>query len=248
MNIAQRFFRIVFTIPIVIALAAGVSGCGGGTSGTGTRTYEGDVSGSSGEKIANLTITLEQTGDSTITDTAGHFVLLSEATEEVTLLLDGANVHTSVSVPNVPVESTKTWVTILLEADSNAAEVTQFSAKAHFVGLCEAYFADGDPMLQTRTLEQGTVCSLQVSVLGDGLPSGNVPIMLQRSACGDHAGWEDYQAAATAVGAGRGKAEIHFPFYDSVRSCRYRVLIPYGIPGSDALGLYIYTLTKQGKE
>lgn len=89
-------------------LIVSIMACGGGTSGTGgdntsvnLRQFEGTVLDSNKKPIPNVSVTVEETGDTTITDSEGKFEIASEVGQEAVIIFNGPSVNTTVSVANL---------------------------------------------------------------------------------------------------------------------------------------------------
>ena len=80
----------------VAILASIFPGCGGGTSGTGGRQYRGTATNQNGLPIADLKVTLQETGEATRTNRAGVYELDSR------LHASKVNLRFSSDVPNAP--------------------------------------------------------------------------------------------------------------------------------------------------
>ena len=243
----QRYVRIIFAI-----LLLGVTACGGGTVGTGTgdtaaREYAGTIrSALNGNPISNVQVTIAETNESGLTNAQGLFNIESEVKiPSVNLLLVGEDFNTSVLISDIEEKSSKVTVEIEVDPETDTANVSHLSAKVGMVGLCDYYFENRDVIRQSNAFPQGTECTLRMKVLGDGSPAGNIPIALQTKACRDDAIWETLATTSTGVGKFRGIAQITFPFFDSVETCRYRVVVPFHYGTFPPVYYLIETFTAQ---
>lgn len=230
----------------VFLLCLLIGGCGGGTSGSGIKTYEGRVASVAGSALPGVNVTIESTGDSAVTDTLGAFVLKSDAFgAEVPFLIESPEFQNRFVLRDVEEESSRITMEVTVNTVTDEVEVNNVTVRAQFAGLCDYYFENREIIRQANRVPPGTVCSLNVQVLGDGRRLTGVPVTLQYAGCEFGAPWNGLQTVITGEGAHAGSAEINFEFKDSNEYCRYRVLVPVGA-GSSSFSTYpIDTFTEQ---
>ena len=123
-------------ITIIVSLML-LGGCGGGTSGTGGLSINGNLSGSQLRSLrasapsANdnfplegVLVTLEETGETDITDSSGSFTVLAPPvalSSQITLKFNGSNFESSYNIKNIP--ATASEVKLQLHLNSETEEV-----------------------------------------------------------------------------------------------------------------------------
>lgn len=213
----------VFTLSVIFF----GSGCGGGTSGSGLHSYSGTVSDTGGRGISGVSVTIESTGDHADTDAAGGFVIHSEAFGgEVPFLLEAPDFVSRFSLKEIPESSFHVSVDVTVDTMTDLVEVKNISVRAWFAGLCDRYFENREVIRQANQVPAGTICSLNVEVLGDGRRLSQVPVSLEYASCDEGAVWQVVKEVSTGSGAHAGSVEINFPFESSETHCRYRVVVP----------------------
>lgn len=129
----RQFLKILFypgALLIAAYLSIVVPGCGGGSEGSGFKTFQGTILDSSDSSpIANLQVTLAETGESASTDAQGMFTLVSNSNlggSSATLLLDGgSSISTSVAVDGLPSGEAQISVKVAVDRNRNSARVTE---------------------------------------------------------------------------------------------------------------------------
>lgn len=232
-----RFISILFLIALF-------NGCGGGTSGSGLKTYEGNIETTDGRALAGVNITIETTGDSSVTDNSGGFTIKSDAHgHEVPFLLESTEFQNHFILKDIPEDSSRITLTVTVNTRTDTIEVSNIRVRAQFAGLCDFYFENREIIRQSNRVPPDTICSLSVEVLGEGRRLVDVPVALQYASCEANAEWKTLVTTYTGSGEHAGSAEINFEFKDSAEFCRYRVLAP--VNGS-TFGTYpIDTFTEQ---
>lgn len=238
------FSQILMTFSAVLLLLS--IGCGGGSSGTGTRTIEGSVSGSSGAAIANVKVTIVQTDDVTFTDQNGEFSIeTSLIAGDVNLRLQGDEIDTTVTVPDVSGEPTTVSVTISVAATGEPVSITNLEVLTKIVGRCDIYFENLRTIRQSNEVPRGLSCVARTEVKGDGKTLGNVGVTIQVRRCPAGSPWTTLASGVTMSGTNSGVAQVEFPFSDSAETCVYRVVAPDSIAGVKPIVYEIHTFTKQ---
>ena len=166
-------------------------GCGGGSSGTGVRTFDGRILTTQNDPLSGATVTVVQTGDSTVTDAQGFFSLDSEDTKSsVDFAIDASDVHTVVNVATIDPSSTSISLNVKVDKVKNSAQVQIVDVRAQIVGTCDPAFENNEVIRQANKIAKGTICTVRVKVFGDGHPLVGEKIALQRHSCAsDAAPW-----------------------------------------------------------
>ncbi|NDC37755.1 MAG: carboxypeptidase regulatory-like domain-containing protein [Proteobacteria bacterium] len=232
--------------------AISLAGCGGGTSGTGLQTFDGQVKSADGDPVAGATVTLTATGEAAVTDESGRFVLRSavesDPQQQLEFLLESTDFNGTFSVPESALSegSAQISVDIVIDPVTRTLELTNFSLQVRMVGFCSAAFSNGDTVRQLRELPPGTRCTLQTEVRGDGIPRENVPFALQVRTCSGRRGaWQTVAVTSTGEGETRGSALMEFAFISTAKLCRYRVVAPFNDPNYRPAVFAIETLREQ---
>lgn len=212
-------------------------GCGGGTSGSGLNAYEGRVQTEDGKALEGVSITVEQTGDSTTSDKNGDFLILSDASgDEVAILAETSSFSHRVLVRNVLDEDSRIRVNITVDSILQSARTTDFNVRASIVGVCDYYFENRETIRQSNRVPPGTVCTAKVQVLAEGRLLDGAQVALQYSSCKPNAPWTTIGVAATGAEGVSGIAKLSFEYESSEQFCRYRIVAPYNF--GDAWPVY----------
>lgn len=116
-----------FLVPsLLLTMLPLLSGCsGGGTSGTGgevhgtsSKRFFGTVVTSDREPIANVTVIVEATGDSTVTDIVGKFDLNSEIADSAVLIFNAESVDDSLLVEGLSDERSSVELTVTIDSST----------------------------------------------------------------------------------------------------------------------------------
>ena len=118
-----------FTLLVFLLLLPG--GCGGGTSGTGVRQFAGTVESSTdsvaratARGIAGVRVTSINTGDQTVTDANGAFLLITNDSEPVAALEFATDAGASVvQFDNLPGEDATLSLDVMLKEDAQTVTV-----------------------------------------------------------------------------------------------------------------------------
>jgi len=245
--------RIEFYLAIVFMMCVLCScGDGGGTDGTGVRSYTGTVVNTKNSPVNMASITVAETGDSSMTDTFGAFnIKSSKKSNSATLVIARDNIDTSVVISDIPEATKEVKVAIQVNETENSAEATRidfspvksFALHASFVGRCSDSFEGERPFIQTRYIPNGTYCTLKTTVYGDGKLLGGILVGIERKACGDHQPWRRIVSEITETQPEAGVSKIVFPYADSERACEYRIVAPLGDRKGRADTLHLFTFT-----
>jgi uncharacterized phage infection (PIP) family protein YhgE len=119
---------------MISCLAFLLSCAGGGTSGTGGIQFSGSVSKSlakalNGEPLANVQVTLAETGESDVTDTEGRFEINSSATDlpTATLLIESAEIISSVLISDIPNNTRSVDVDLAVDLDAEIVSIVNIA-------------------------------------------------------------------------------------------------------------------------
>lgn len=229
-----------------LILLASICSCGGGTSGSGLKTYKGLIDDTSNNALANVDVTIETTGDRTVTDESGRFSLQSSASgPEVPFLIESHDFVSRFVLKEIPDDSAHISVNITVDTETDIATVDQIDVRAGFVGLCDDYFENNETIRQANHVPEGTICTLKVRVFGDGQPLPHVPVAVQYNSCEASTPWETLVTSYTGVGVRAGVVQLNFPFIDSTAYCRYRVVAPFGATNRNLIYYPIDTFSEQ---
>ncbi len=227
---------------IILLLAS----CGGGTSGSGLKTYQGRVITPFNEALSEVAVTIEDTGDSSVTDVNGRFSIKSNAAgATVRFLLESPDFTTRFTLIDIPDESSRIGMRVTVNPQTNETTVKNLSVRTWMAGYCEPFFESREVIRQIKNVPDGTECSLNVRVLRDGQPVADLPIALQYSSCEPGSSWQLLRESRTGTGNHQGAAELNFGFIDSSEFCRYRVIAPYNGPNTPGVPYPIDTFTEQ---
>jgi len=233
-------------IIFILSLLFFVQGCGGGTSGSGLNIYEGKVQTTTGLALSKVKVTIESTGDTTSTNDKGEFSLESEAAGlEVPFLLESDLFSSRFILEGASETEKRVNMKITVDTDSDTVSVERFAMRAAFVGGCDHYFENTNPIRQANKVPDNTVCTIKVYVYGDEKPLGNIPIALQYASCSKNATWETLETSTTGVGKNRGIGQMSFSYKSSPEFCRYRVVAPFHLATYHPLFHYIKTFEEQ---
>ena len=224
-----------------------LNSCGGGTSGSGIKSFEGRISESDGRGVSDALISVELTGESSRSNSDGEFIIQSSVSgPSVDFLIDTPSKQERFSLRNISEESSRVSIAIVLAAPGRTPEVHDISIRAWFVGLCAPFFFNGDTIQQKAPTPPGAICSLNVELLGDGERLSSAPLILQYAGCDENSSWQTLSQALTGTGRSAGAAEINFEFKDSPQFCRYRVVLGKSFGNFPFTRYPIDTLTEQG--
>ena len=216
--------------------------CGGGTTGTGVQTYEGQIVTTKEQPLQNVKVTILETGATDTTDANGSFSIPTEVSNSaVNLKLEGDNIDTTYQVKTTSASDSKVRVTIHIDEVTRNVEVTEFAAEVAMVGQCDHYFQNDVVIRQTREVPPNTTCTLKVILYGDGKLQGDLPVELQVRGCDPFTMWHSIDTERTGVGLHRGVAQLSMDYQSSKVFCEYRVLAPVNVPGYSPLDYRVHT-------
>jgi len=116
----SAFFAAI--IPLLLA------SCGGGTTGTGgssSSEFQGKILSLEGQPVNAALVTLEETGDSTLSDSAGNFDLEADlTTAQATLLVESAGSSAKAVVSELPSIPVLVQVSLVLDKKKNSLAVS----------------------------------------------------------------------------------------------------------------------------
>jgi hypothetical protein len=236
-NHRRRWARLLASM--LVASCSVMFGCqGGGTDGTGIgkTLIRGDVTGTAGDKLPGVMLTILETGDSTETDEQGKFLLETEQVADTITFAMTRSDFAATAVLDVPENAPD--ITVSIEVDSkldnadvrlvDLPEFEVFDIDGEIVGACKKYFeGNGDEIRQTRPLRNGTQCLVKVKAFADGEPLGGVKVAVQRRGCDGKSGWFTAATGVTDTRVHLGIAQIPFAFFNTNPECRYRVVAPF---------------------
>ncbi len=227
------------------------AGCGGGSVGTGVstdrRSFEGRTITAAAIPIEGATVTLLNTGESTLSEKDGRFFLSSDFEDAVAeLSVKSGELSGSIIVPNIQQGTAGIQLTIVLDAKDASVSASQLAVSARIVGACDPSFEDRRTIRQVSPLLDGTRCSLRVEVGASGAPLANVPVLLQRRRCIYGAPWHDEASAITESTANGepGVASLPLNIFNNDAHCVYRVVAPV-VENVEPVIYEIHTLRKQ---
>lgn len=116
--------KLVKAILILIVLT-GISACsGGGTSGTGgvVKEIRGVLEDQTGQGVANVKVTVQETGESTTTDDSGKFSVTTSADKKVSLDFQRDDFEDTYTIDNLPDDSRIVEVNLDLTDDFDVIE------------------------------------------------------------------------------------------------------------------------------
>lgn len=234
--------KLFLSIVLLLCHAA----CGGGTSGSGIKTYEGRVYTTAGDNITDARVLIEDTGDSAYTDDQGIFRLQSEVSEsEVTFLIETDQLTVRFPVKNTSDDYSSVQLDVRIDLQTSKVHARELELDAWFAGLCDYYFENREIIRQANAVPAGTICSLNVRLRGDGRLLADTPVAVQYAGCEEKALWHTKAISRTGTDRHTGYAEINFEFIDSPEYCRYRVIAPYGPSSMKPVVYPIDTFTEQ---
>lgn len=247
--LTRRFtsYIAVFTFNALLIF----TGCnGGGTSGTGLRSFEGKIYREDSTPLENAEIRILETGEWTASTADGNFLLSSTfRLKDVTLKITHPSVSDSVPIGDIPETIDLVKLELAANTDTNTVEprlidfsrFKELGLSIRMLDDCEqAFQTTQEGLEQVTPLSQGRSCRLRAQVYGDERPAPGVLVTIDRRACHESSPWRRVAAARTRSGAQQGSVIIPFRFFVSDSSCQYRVTAGERPNTTDAV--YIDTL------
>ena len=191
-----------------------LDGCGGGSAGTGigteTRslTIEGTLVSETNKPLAGVTVTILETGDSSVTNTAGQFTITTDPFEGDTTLEYQRGKKRGSTIISAQQDSGA--IQIVLKVNPLFDEVTADSlvVDSRIVGRCESYFENKTPIRQSNRVPSGTRCVAKARVLTGTTPLAHAPIAIQYRACEADSPWITVTLGETLSGANIGVGQV----------------------------------------
>jgi len=113
--------KTLLTLLLILILGA----CGGGTEGTGGVTISGKLQTANSQPVAGVSVTVEETGDSAVTDQNGDFVIQTDRISNATLAFEDDKLAARATVNNIPNSATRVDVTCVLDRERNNVTVKE---------------------------------------------------------------------------------------------------------------------------
>lgn len=225
-----------------------VSCAGGGTSGTGVasaRILSGTVTQSEGEPVANAVVTIEETGESDLTDENGRFEIGTDlVADSYNIQIQGENLDTTVAVDTVSSDTQNMQVDIGLDNSNFVSSVSAIEISAKIIGGCTPFFENVPQISQIAKANEPLNCNLKFFTSGDLETQENVPAVLEVSNC-DGLNWREIASGTTGAGRKSGVGQLSFVFKDSPETCLYRLRAPADLPEQESVQILIDTFTYQ---
>jgi flagellar biosynthesis GTPase FlhF len=127
-SLANILKRLAVAVAFVVCTA-----CAGGSSGTGGRTYDGTVTSSStGRTLSGVTVMIEGTGDTAVTDAGGHYTIESDSEEETVVFeFNGPSIEASYTLPNVSSNAEVVTADFEIEEDTDEVVLDRLQVQEH---------------------------------------------------------------------------------------------------------------------
>ena len=162
---SQRIFTLskrIVQIFITLVLLACLSACGGGASNDGGESFDsfsydggttgsgridvfGTLSGDEGSELSNVTVTLEETGQTAVTDENGNFSINVDeavAKESLTFKFLGNKIAASSVVEAIPADTVSINVEFLFDENDGSVETGEVDIITENNGVVERPAAD----------------------------------------------------------------------------------------------------------
>ncbi len=243
--------RNKLTLLILLTITGGLLSCaGGGTSGTGlasARILSGTVTQSEGEPVENAVVTIQETGESDLTDANGEFEIGTElVTDTYNIQIEGSDLDTMVTVETISDDTQNLQVDINLNnSDINTSStLSTIEVWAKVVGFCDPLFENNPRIRQSVAVPENSICTLKFYASSNNQKLERVPAILEVSSC-DGLNWQEVATGTTGVGNRAGVGQIPFAFIDDADHCLYRLQAPVDVANVRPVVVYIDTFTYQ---
>ncbi len=235
-------------ISLLAILSFGISGCGGGSAGTGTTSFQGKILTPDNQPVEGAVVTVVGTGETAVSDEQGRFSLDAEAPSSggVALQVQAPEVNATVNVPVGDRAESKVGVQLEVNSATSTVTVRNIEVKAEFVGACKSAFArSGSSFIQAQSIADETTCTIKIRARERGAPLGGINTQLQRRRCDSDSEWHSIASRKTSFTGEPGTAELKFRFFNDEEHCRYRIVAPAGDRERPALVFEIGTLRQK---
>ena len=241
--------HLLLKVTLIIFCCVFVISCaGGGSAGTGTGaglTVEGLVLDIDSKPVSAARVTIKETGDSDISDSAGHFsIATSMVSGELTLEIS-SNGKSNTATITVNDGQGTLQITVKFNPLIEQTPATQLEVNAKIVGECDPYFENNRIIRQANPVSGALTCTAKVRVEGEGLPLAHAPIAIQYRACASNSPWVTTALGATMTGANLGTGQVTFTFEDDKKHCLYRILAPFDVKNQKPVVYEVHTITYQ---
>lgn len=223
--------------------------CGGGSSGTGIVTVEGVIQNSLELPVENALITILETGDTTVSNASGEFMIdVSGVDDEINVEVQAATAESVITVNQVD-KDPATTVTLDVDFDEETQQIiiTNLEVRAKVVGLCDIYFENFRTIRQSNAAPQGIECTVKVSVKDNGEPRAGIPFKVEYRSCDTGSSWVLESEGITISREEAGTGQAAFRFFDDNDHCVYRVVVPSDVSEAEQVVYEIHTFTRQNQ-
>jgi len=249
------FLIIRYSWPaLVLASILAMSGCGGGSEGTGTgteRVVSGSVRSLDDLPVTDATVTILETGDSTVTDEAGNFQIQAATLPETILIeVESGDLTAQSTVANFDDQTEAIQVIVTVDSEDPEPSVqpaSNISVWSRIVGACRNNFLNGLVIRQNTPINGSTTCTMKFFASGDGKKLERLPAEMQVRACGSTE-WTTLAQGRTGFGINAGVGQIPFTFIDDPEHCEYRLAAPINSSISEPIFIYVSTFSLEDEE
>lgn len=238
-----RFICLIVSISLIVSAALFSIGCGGGSAGTGTTSFQGKLLTPENEPVAGAIVTVVETGESAVTDKNGQFVLeTASSNNNVAIQVEAPDVTATVTVPRASSNDSKVGLELEVNSETATITVKNFEISAEIIGGCMSAFAKRqNTLVQVRRIPDGTKCIARVIATEKENPLGGIRVEIQRSRCETGGTWTSVASGRTSFTDPAGVSEVPFRFLDDNEHCRYRIVAPVKDPKRSPLVFDIET-------
>lgn len=246
---ANWFASAVGCVLVVITLLTGCAG--GGSEGTGgglKRAVFGTLHKFDSTPIAGAKVSVLETGDAGVTDTAGNFLINADIPgNSLTLEVSTSDLTRDITVSDLSADATNVSLELVLDPAKNLLLGQRIYMWARIGPGCDQYFDNKEIIRQTKKTPPELQCSVRFFVNGGTTPLSDIPGAVEVRAC-DSKQWRFLVRGTTGSGSTVGVGEIPFTFIDNERNCEYRIVAPYQYASLKELEVLIQTRTLQRKK